>query len=75
MLNFSRVGDWIISETSFDPSVLGKVEANFCLGNAYLGLRSATEESYPLETRTAPVKAEICGEMKSFTDSVTVPRA
>ena len=27
------------------------------------------------ETRTAPVEAEICGEMKTFTDSVTVPRA
>ena len=39
MLDFSRVGDWIISETSFDPSALGKVEANFCLGNGYLGLR------------------------------------
>ena len=51
MLDFSRVGDWIISETSFDPSALGKVEANFCLSNGYLGLRSATEERYPLETR------------------------
>ena len=51
MLDFSRVGDWIISETAFDPSALGKAEANFCLGNGYLGLRSATEERYPLETR------------------------
>ena len=51
MLDFSRVGDWIISETAFDSSALGKAEANFCLGNGYLGLRSATEERYPLETR------------------------
>ena len=51
MLDFSRVGDWIISETAFESSALGKAEANFCLGNGYLGLRSATEERYPLETR------------------------
>ena len=42
MLDFSRVSDWILSETDFDPSALGKVEANFCLGNGYLGLRLAT---------------------------------
>ena len=30
---------------------MGKVEANFCLGNGYLGLRSATEEKYLGETR------------------------
>ena len=51
MLDFSRVGDWIITETDFDSTALGKAEANFCLGNGYLGLRSATEERYPLETR------------------------
>ena len=51
MLDFSRVHEWILSESSFDPSALGKAEANFCLGNGYLGLRSATEEHYPGETR------------------------
>ena len=51
MLDFSRVGDWIVSETDFDPAALGKVEANFCLGNGYLGLRSCTEERYLGETR------------------------
>ena len=51
MLDFSRVNEWILSEKDFDPSALGKVEANFCLGNGYLGLRSATEEHYPGETR------------------------
>ena len=51
MLDFSRVNEWIVSEKDFDPSALGKVEANFCLGNGYLGLRSATEEHYPGETR------------------------
>ncbi|MBR4392919.1 MAG: glycoside hydrolase family 65 protein [Oscillospiraceae bacterium] len=51
MLDFSRVNEWIVTEKDFDPSALGKVEANFCLGNGYLGLRSATEEHYPGETR------------------------
>ena len=31
MLDFSN--PWKITETNFDPSALGKVEANFCLGN------------------------------------------
>ncbi len=51
MLDFSREGQWEIVETNFDPNALGKVEANFCLGNGYLGLRSATEEQYLGETR------------------------
>lgn len=51
MLDFSRANEWIIAESSFDPLALGKAEANFCLGNGYLGLRSATEEAYPGETR------------------------
>lgn len=51
MLDFSKVNDWIIAESDFDPTALGKVEANFCLGNGYLGLRSATEEQYLGETR------------------------
>lgn len=51
MLDFSKAAEWEITETSFDPSALGKVEANFCLGNGYLGLRSATEENYLGETR------------------------
>ncbi|MCR5575656.1 MAG: glycoside hydrolase family 65 protein [Oscillospiraceae bacterium] len=51
LLDFSRAKDWIVTETYFDPAALGKAEANFCLGNGYLGLRSATEERYPGETR------------------------
>ncbi|MCD8188891.1 MAG: glycoside hydrolase family 65 protein [Clostridiales bacterium] len=51
MLDFNRKGQWEIVETNFDPNALGKVEANFCLGNGYLGLRSATEEKYLNETR------------------------
>lgn len=51
MLDFSKASEWKIIETDFDPNALGKVEANFCLGNGYLGLRSATEEKYLGETR------------------------
>ena len=51
MLDFSKANEWKIIEINFDPSALGKVEANFCLGNGYLGLRSATEEQYRGETR------------------------
>ena len=49
MLDFSD--PWKITEVNFDPNALGKVEANFCLGNGYLGLRSATAEKYLGETR------------------------
>ncbi len=38
--------NWIVAETDFNPKYQGKCEAIFCLGNGYLGLRSATEESY-----------------------------
>ena len=51
MLDFSRVSEWILAESSFDLDAQGKVEANFCLGNGYLGLRSATEENYLGQTR------------------------
>lgn len=51
MLDFSKASEWKIVETDFNPNALGKVEANFCLGNGYLGLRSATEEKYLGETR------------------------
>lgn len=51
MLDFSKANEWKIIETDFDPTALGKVEANLCLGNGYLGLRSATEEKYLGETR------------------------
>lgn len=51
MLDFSKAKDWLIREVDFDPTALGKAEANFCLGNGYMGLRSATEEQYLGETR------------------------
>ncbi len=51
MLQILDQSGWKITEVNFDPNALGKVEANFCLGNGYLGLRSATEEKYLGETR------------------------
>jgi len=42
---------WVLSETQFDPLALGKCESIMCLGNGYMGLRSATEERYVGERR------------------------
>lgn len=50
-MDYSRVSDWILREDSFDPEKLGKCEAIMCLGNGYMGIRSATEEHYLNETR------------------------
>ena len=43
--------NWIVAETKFSPRELGKCEAIMCLGNGYMGMRSATEESYIGEIR------------------------
>lgn len=43
--------NWLISEVGFDSRHLGKYEAIMCLGNGYLGIRSATEERYCNEKR------------------------
>ena len=50
-IDYSKIGDWIPREDSFDPEHLGKCEAVMSLGNGYLGLRSAMEEQYLNETR------------------------
>ena len=50
MMNYLEgTGDlenWIITESAFKSRYQGKCEAIFCLGNGYMGLRSATEERY-----------------------------
>lgn len=51
MMNYDNAEDWIIKEEGFDSSLLGKCESIMSLGNGYLGLRSATEESYLEEHR------------------------
>ncbi len=50
-MDYSKIDEWILREDSFDGDHLGKCEAVMCLGNGYLGLRSATEEKYLNETR------------------------
>ncbi len=50
-MDYSKISEWIIREDCFDQNKLGKCEAIMSLGNGYLGLRSATEESYLGETR------------------------
>ena len=50
-MDYSQAADWIIAENRFDDAKLGKCEAVMCLGNGYMGLRSATEESYLGEQR------------------------
>ena len=50
-MNYNKISDWILAEDSPDSTQLGKCEAVMCLGNGYMGLRSATEERYLGETR------------------------
>ena len=50
-MNYGKAKDWIIEESKFDSSFLGKCEAIMSLGNGYLGLRSTTEERYLDERR------------------------
>lgn len=57
--------NWIVGEDSFDPSLLGKGESVFVLGNGYMGLRSTTEERYMGETRNMFV----AGTFNKFAES------
>lgn len=45
-MNYMDASSWVIRETAFNEDLLGKTEAIMCLGNGYLGLRSASEENY-----------------------------
>lgn len=55
MMNYTygsgQFDNWIVAEEEFSTRQLGKAEAIFTLGNGYMGLRSATEESYLDEQR------------------------
>ncbi len=42
---------WIVAEGDYDPNWRAKMESILALGNGYMGVRSATEEHYPGETR------------------------
>ena len=57
--------NWLITETVFDPDLLGKCEAIFSLGNGYMGQRAATEERYAFETRNLFVS----GTFNKFADN------
>ncbi|AJS58101.1 glycoside hydrolase family 65 protein [Paenibacillus sp. IHBB 10380] len=46
-----KLKNWIVADSSFSSSLLGKAEAIMSLGNGYMGLRSATEEPYVGEVR------------------------
>ena len=50
-MQYLKEDPWKITEKAFDTKWLGKAEAIMCLGNGYLGMRSATEEKYVGETR------------------------
>ena len=47
----NKYKNWIVGETDFQPEYLGKFETIFTLGNGYMGVRAATEETYREETR------------------------
>lgn len=59
--------NWIVAEDSFQPDRLGKCESIMCLGNGYMGIRSATEENYLGNTRDTFV----AGTFNKFGDEVT----
>ncbi|MGL6201247.1 MAG: glycoside hydrolase family 65 protein [Lachnospiraceae bacterium] len=50
-MNYERASEWILAEDKFDENLLGKTEAVMCMGNGYMGIRSAAEESYRGEIR------------------------
>lgn len=50
-MNYDRADQWILAEKGFSAETLGKCEAVMCLGNGYMGLRSALEERYVKEKR------------------------
>ncbi len=59
--------NWIVGETDFQPEHLGKYETIFTLGNGYMGVRAATEETYQEETRGC----YIAGVFDKFPGEVT----
>ncbi|HBY57019.1 MAG TPA: family 65 glycosyl hydrolase [Candidatus Atribacteria bacterium] len=50
-LGKNKYQNWIVGETDFQPEYLGKFETIFTLGNGYMGVRAATEETYQEERR------------------------
>ena len=46
-----ELANWLVSEPVFNTLLQGKCEAVMSLGNGYMGIRSATEESYVGQVR------------------------
>ncbi|MBP1045983.1 glycoside hydrolase family 65 protein [Enterococcus sp. BWM-S5] len=64
-MNYFESNPWLIGENEFQTDWLGKAETVMCLGNGYMGIRSATEESYIGEKRDTFV----AGTFNKFDDN------
>ena len=51
ILQYDKENAWKIYETKFEKDLQGKCESIFCLGNGYMGIRSALDENYTGQTR------------------------
>ena len=65
--------NWIVGETDFQPEYLGKFETIFSLGNGYMGVRAATEETYQKETRGCYVAGVFDKFPGEVTELVNIP--
>jgi len=50
-IEYDKENAWEVYETAFEKDCQGKCEAVLSLGNGYMGVRSALEESYTGQTR------------------------
>lgn len=57
--------NWVVTESAYNPKLVGKAEAIFCLGNGYMGQRAAAEEKNMAETRNLFVS----GTFNKFADN------
>lgn len=60
--------NWIVQEDGFNPDKLAKTESVFVIGNGYLGIRSANEESMNKQTRNTFISGTF---NKAFEGEVT----
>ena len=58
--------NWTMTEEVFIQELLGKCEAVMSLGNGYMGIRSATEESYVGEVRNTFVAVVDINSVKDW---------
>lgn len=60
--------NWIVQEDGFNPDKLAKTESVFVIGNGYMGIRSANEESMQKQTRNTFISGTF---NKAFKGEVT----